>query len=111
MRVACCVLRDACCVLRVSGCVLRDACCVMRVACCVLRDAYCVMRVARCVSHDACCAMLVAMRDAFCGVFAFLFEKKRDRGKSRKWEDAGATCRSVRRDGKKKNKRGEERGQ
>ena len=55
--------------------------------------------------------MLVAMRDAFCGVFAFLFEKKRDRGKSRKWEDAGATCRSVRRDGKKKNKRGEERGQ
>ena len=90
---------------------LRDACCVMRVACCVLRDAYCVMRVARCVSHDACCAMLVAMRDAFCGVFAFLFEKKRDRGKSRKWEDAGATCRSVRRDGKKKNKRGEERGQ
>ena len=36
------------------------------------------------------CAMLVAMRDVFCGVVAFLFEKKRDRGKTRKWE--GRRC-------------------
>ena len=30
--------------------------------------------------------MRVAMRVAFCSVVAFLFEKKRDRGKTRKWE-------------------------
>ena len=41
------------------------------------------MLVAQCVLHDACCAMRVAMRDAFCGVVAFLFEKKRDKGKQR----------------------------
>jgi hypothetical protein len=38
-----------------ARCVLRDACCAMRVARCVLRDACCAMRVARCVLRDACC--------------------------------------------------------
>ena len=48
---------------------MRVACCSMRVACSVLRN-----------RRNACCA------NACCCVFAFLFEKKRYRGKQRKWE-------------------------
>ena len=51
--------------------------------------------------------MLVAMRDAFCGVFAFLFENKRYRGKKRKTKWERRRCRSVRREEKKRGGRKE----
>jgi len=111
---ACCGLRNACCVLCASRCVccvLRNACCVLRNrlnaccanACCVYRVAQCVLRAARCVLRVAFSA-IAAMRVApmLVAAFSLFFLKRKDTEGSREnGSDAGGTCRSVRREGKK----------
>ena len=96
MRVACCAMRVA--PMLVACSVLhnrRNACCAMRVACCLMRVAFCAIAAMRVAP------MLVA-------AFSLFFLKRKDTEGSREsGSDAGGTCRSLRREGKKG--RGEER--